>query len=59
MKEPKKDAISWVRESRRRISERFGNDPRRLVEYYIELQEQYRDRMISDKAGDKDDGKAA
>jgi hypothetical protein len=25
---------------------RFDNDPVRLVEYYIKLQEQYRDRLL-------------
>ncbi len=40
-----KNAITWVRESRRRISERFGHDPKKLVEYYIEQQQQYQDRM--------------
>jgi hypothetical protein len=38
--------IDEVREVRRRISERFGNDPRRLVEHYIELQKQYESRLI-------------
>jgi hypothetical protein len=35
-----------IREVRHRISERCGHDTRRLVAYYIALQEQYRDRLI-------------
>ena len=38
--------IDEVREVRHQISERFGHDPARLVEYYIELQEQYADRLL-------------
>lgn len=40
--------IARVREARHRISERFGHDPKRLVEYYMKLQEQdeFRDRLI-------------
>jgi hypothetical protein len=38
--------VDEIREVRHRISERFGHDPARLVAYYVELQEQYRDRLI-------------
>ncbi len=38
--------IDDVRAVRRRISARFDNDPVRLIDYYIKLQEQYRDRLI-------------
>ena len=31
--------ISEVREARRRISERFGHDPQRLVAYYMQKQQ--------------------
>jgi hypothetical protein len=37
--------IDEIREVRRRISERVGHDPARLVAYYMELQERYRDRL--------------
>ncbi len=40
-------AIEAVRAVRRRISERFGHDPWKLVEYYRELQERHRDRLVS------------
>lgn len=39
--------IDEIREVRHRISARFDHDPARLVAYYMELQEQYRDRLIS------------
>lgn len=38
--------IDEIREVRHRISERFGHDPVQLVTYYVELQKQYRDRLI-------------
>jgi hypothetical protein len=37
--------IDEVRDVRRKISARFGHDPRRLVEHYIELQKQHADRL--------------
>jgi hypothetical protein len=38
--------IDEVRELRRQISARFGNDPAQLVAHYMELQEKYRDRFV-------------
>ncbi len=43
---PNDQPIDEIRELRRRISARFDNDPARLVDYYMKLQEQYRDRLI-------------
>ena len=43
---PNDPVIDEIREVRHRISERFAHDPSRLVAYYAELQEQYRDRLI-------------
>ena len=44
MSQAKNDpVIDEVREVRRRISARFNHDPARLVAYYIQLQEEYRD----------------
>lgn len=40
------DVIEEVREVRRRISERFDHDPVRLVEYYMEVEKQYADRLV-------------
>jgi hypothetical protein len=39
-------AVDEVREARRRVSA-FDHDPARLVDHYIRLQEQYRDRLLS------------
>jgi hypothetical protein len=43
---PRDPVIDEIRELRRRISERFGHDPERLVAYYTELQQHYRDRLL-------------
>lgn len=39
--------ILRIREARHKISERCGHDPKRLVEYYMKLQEQHRDRLVT------------
>lgn len=46
---PPDPVIDEIREARHRISERVGHDPARLVEYYMRLQEKYRDRLISSR----------
>ena len=52
--------IDEIREVRHRISARFNHDPARLVEYYMKLQEQYRDRLIdTSKASEQADQPAA
>jgi hypothetical protein len=38
--------IDEIREVRHRISQCFAHDPARLVAYYVELQERYRDRLM-------------
>jgi hypothetical protein len=38
--------IDEIRAVRHRISEQFGHDPKKLVEYYIKLQERHRDRLV-------------
>lgn len=38
--------IDEVREVRHRISARFRHDPALLVAYYMELQDQYRERLV-------------
>lgn len=40
-------AINAVRNARRGISEMVAHDPRKLVEYYRQLQERHRERLIS------------
>ncbi|MBA3313799.1 MAG: hypothetical protein M3552_08450 [Planctomycetota bacterium] len=52
--------VDEVREVRHRISERFDHDPVRLVAYYMELQQRYRDRLIpSDRASKRTGDPAA
>jgi hypothetical protein len=38
--------IQAVRVARHRISESVGHDPRKLVEYYRQLQERHRERLV-------------
>jgi hypothetical protein len=35
-----------VRKAQCRISEECGNDPKRLVEHYMKLQERHKDRLV-------------
>ena len=51
--------IDEIREVRHRISARFGHDPERLVAYYMEFQEKYRDRLIAGPSKERDDQSAA
>lgn len=45
--EPREDpVVEEVREPRRRASLACGHDPARLVEYYMRLQERYKDRLL-------------
>jgi hypothetical protein len=39
-------AITRIHEVRHRISEKFDHDPKKLVEHYMRLQAQYRDRLL-------------
>ena len=42
----KQDAgLEEVRRIREKISRQFGNDPEKLVQHYIELQERYKERL--------------
>ena len=59
MKQKADPVIDEIREVRHRISERFGHDPERLVAYYMEMQEQYRDRLIRAPQERTDDKTAA
>jgi hypothetical protein len=61
MKQSQNDpVIDEIREVRHRISARFDHDPTRLVAYYIELQQQYQDRLIkADKTAERTDQSAA
>jgi hypothetical protein len=39
--------IADVRKARHRISESVNHDPRKLVEYYQQLQQRHRERLVS------------
>ncbi len=39
--------IDEIRAVRHEISARFGHDPRKLVEHYMQLQRRHADRLIS------------
>ena len=42
--------LTRIRKARQRISEKYGHDPYKLVEHYIEFQKQYQDRLIPKKS---------
>lgn len=56
--DPPDPVIDEIREVRHRISARFDHDPERLVAYYMELQEKYRDRLIDAPRASKDQSAA-
>jgi hypothetical protein len=41
--------IAAIREARHRISESVGHDPRKLVDYFRQLQNRHHERIISQK----------
>ena len=45
-KAPSDPVIDEVREVRSRISAEFGDDPTKLIEHYIKLQQQHAERLI-------------
>jgi hypothetical protein len=48
---PPDPVIDEIREIRHRISEQCGHDPRRLLDYYLAVQERYRDRLVTTARG--------
>jgi hypothetical protein len=48
-------AIASVREVRHHISQQYGHDPKKLIEYYIQLQEQHKDRLLEEVQSKKSD----
>lgn len=42
----KRGALEHVRVARRQISEQFDHDPGKLVEHYIALQQEYKNRLV-------------
>ena len=51
MKTPRDEAIAEVRRAREALCARFGNDPRRLLDYMRRQQRRYRGRVIKGWAG--------
>ncbi len=46
---PKDDpTIQRIRETRHHISEEHNHDPQKIVDYYIELQKKYKERLLED-----------
>ncbi len=41
------NGLEAVRRAREEISREHGNDPRRLVEYYMKLQARHKERLIN------------
>jgi hypothetical protein len=46
MKPTNDPVIDEIREIRHRISARFDHDPAKLVAYYMEMEKQYKDRLL-------------
>ncbi len=46
-------AIAKIREVRHSISAEHDHDPRKVVEYYIEMQKQYRERLVERSADEE------
>ena len=51
--------IDEIREVRHRISARVGHDPARLVTFYMEMQKQYRNRLIEGAKDSEEKGQPA
>lgn len=49
-----KDALERVRHARHQISEQFGHDPKQLIEYYMTLQQRYKERFLESAENQKD-----
>ncbi len=56
---PPDPVIDEIREVRHQISARFDHDPVRVGAYYMELQEQYRDRLLDAPSARTGSGKSA
>lgn len=49
---PADPVIDEIREVRHRISKQFDHDPKRLVAYYMSLQERHGDRLVHSQLSD-------
>lgn len=48
MKQKDDPTIGRIREARHLISEEHDHDPQKIVEYYLELQKKYQQRLLED-----------
>ena len=48
MKQKDDPTIERIRETRHRISAAHNHDPQKIVEYYLELQKKYKQRLLAD-----------
>ena len=48
MKQKDDPTIERIRETRHRISAAHSHDPQKIVEYYLELQKKYQQRLLAD-----------
>jgi hypothetical protein len=46
--------ISSIRKVRHQISEEQAHDPQRVVAYYLELQKQYRERLLESPVAEEE-----
>ena len=51
--------VDPIRKIREEISAEFGHDPDRLIEYLMEYQKQFKDRLVSHSAPEETEGKSA
>ena len=49
MKQKDDPTIERIREARHRISKDHDHDPQKVVEYYLELQKKYEQRLLEDE----------
>jgi hypothetical protein len=46
--------ITKIREARHNISEANAHDPQKVIDYYIQLQKQYQERLIKSSEDEKE-----
>lgn len=51
-------ALERVRDARHQISEKFNHEPEKLIKYYMELQQNYKNRFV-DLQGIRENKQAA
>jgi hypothetical protein len=49
-----RDCLERAAHVRHQISEQFSHDPKKLIEYYMDLQQLYKDRLTDSETNQKD-----